>query len=108
MHEPLQHDIDVHGGGFGTGFLCGATLGAVFGLMFAPRAGAELRRQIADSTVQFRRQAVDTYGQATKAVTDFASRGRAAVRRPAFGAGHRRDTEPPRESAATGTESSSR
>ena len=63
------------------GLLCGAALGAAVGLMFAPKAGAELRRTLYDSTGDIRKKAYDAYGQATQTVNEYVSKGREAVDR---------------------------
>jgi len=80
MYEP-QYEEETGGGGFVFGLLCGAALGAAVGLMFAPKAGFELRRTIYDSTGDIRRKAYDAYGQATQTVNEVVSKGREAVDR---------------------------
>jgi gas vesicle protein len=45
---------------FGLGLLCGAAVGAALGLLFAPKNGAALRRDVAGSMGRFKRQASDT------------------------------------------------
>jgi gas vesicle protein len=85
------------GGSFIFGMLCGAAIGAAIGLMFAPRAGAETRAQLAKQTERLRRNAMeqadrlrqragDMYGTASEAINDVVSRGREAfdVGREAF------------------------
>ena len=66
-------------GGFLAGVLCGAAVGAALGVMFAPRAGAETRRQLAESSGRLRETANRTYGQASEGVSQLVSRGREAV-----------------------------
>ena len=80
MYEQ-RFDSMNSGGSFLAGLLCGAALGAAFGLMFAPRPGAKLRREIFDSTEGFRREAAEKYEQASKVVGDMASRGREVLQR---------------------------
>src|SRR3954463_15607607 len=80
MYEP-QYDEETGGGGFVFGLLCGAALGAAVGLMFAPKAGSELRRTLYDSTGDIRKKATDAYGQATQTVNDYVSKGKDAVDR---------------------------
>src|SRR4029077_1004577 len=63
------------------GLLCGAALGAALGLMFAPRAGSELRRTLYDSTGDIRKKANDAYGQAAQTVNDYVAKGKEAVDR---------------------------
>jgi len=72
-------------GSFVVGVLCGAALGAAVGLLFAPGPGSDLRQQLSDSTDEFRRQAAEKYGQASKVVGDIASRGRDAMKQAGQG-----------------------
>jgi len=81
MYEP-QYDEDS-GGGFLFGLLCGTALGAAVGLMFAPRAGSELRQTLYESTGDIRKKATDAYGQATEQVTNVVAKGRQAMDRGA-------------------------
>jgi len=71
--------------GFVMGLLCGVAVGAALGLLFAPKAGSELRNQLADSTERFRRRAgeaaSEAYNQASSTVDDLVDKGRSAVRR---------------------------
>ena len=57
-----------HGGGFVTGLLCGAAVGAAIGLLLAPRSGAEMRRTLADSAERLREKGRDTYASASEVV----------------------------------------
>jgi gas vesicle protein len=70
--------------------LCGAAVGATVALLYAPRSGADFRKQIASRRDRLRRDTVDraermkqraqdAYGQATDRVTDLVDRGRRAV-----------------------------
>jgi len=95
MYEP-QYEEESGGGGFVFGLLCGAALGAALGIMFAPRAGSELRRTLYDTTGDIRRKASDAYGQATQTVNDYVAKGREAVDRG------RQAFESARESATEG------
>jgi len=80
MYEP-HYEEESGGGGFVFGLLCGAALGAAVGLMFAPKAGADLRRTLYDSTGDLRKKANDVYGQATQTVNDYVAKGKEAVDR---------------------------
>jgi gas vesicle protein len=80
MYEP-HYEEDAGGGGFLIGLLCGTALGAAIGLMFAPRAGSEIRQTLYESTGDIRRKAYDAYGQASDQVNNMVSKGRQAVDR---------------------------
>ncbi len=80
MYEP-HYEEESSGGGFLIGLLCGTALGAAIGLMFAPKAGSEIRQTLYDSTGDIRRRASETYDQATEQVNNIVSKGRQAVDR---------------------------
>jgi gas vesicle protein len=65
-----------HGGGFVTGLLCGAAVGAAIGLLLAPRPGAEMRRTLADSAERLGRE---TYDAASEVVGRVVDKGRRAA-----------------------------
>jgi gas vesicle protein len=67
-------DTEHAGNHFLAGILCGVALGAVAGLLLAPRRGAELREQVADSMNRASRRAVDTYTKASETMNDIAER----------------------------------
>lgn len=81
MREMKTYENDGNGGGFVMGLLCGAAVGAAVGLLLAPKAGAELRQQIYDSTGRIRRGATDGYETVTHAVDDLVERGKKAAQR---------------------------
>lgn len=60
------------------GLICGAALGAIAGLLLAPRAGAELRHDMTDSARRLRRKAGEMYDEASQVVGDVAARSRRA------------------------------
>lgn len=68
-------------GEFLTGMLCGAAVGAVCGVLFTPRAGADVRRQISDSAGRLRERAAEGYQGASDNVSHMISRGREALER---------------------------
>jgi len=73
---------DNSAAGFVTGLFTGALIGAGLGLLFAPRAGADLRGQIATSATNAGKTVADKYQQASKyvntTVDHFSTRGRQA------------------------------
>jgi gas vesicle protein len=95
MYEP-HYEEEAGGGGFIIGLLCGTALGAAIGLMFAPKAGTELRQRLYESTEDIRRKAYETYDQASEQVNTMVSKGRQAVDRG------REAFDSARQSAATG------
>lgn len=80
MYEPNYNEGST-GGGFLMGLLCGTALGAAIGLMFAPKAGSELRHTLYESTEDLRRKAAGAYGQASETVNTYVSKGKQAVER---------------------------
>ncbi len=100
MYEP-HYEEESGGGGFLIGLLCGTALGAAIALMFAPKAGSEIRQTLYDSTGDIRRKAYDAYGQATEQVNNIVSKGRQAVERG------REAFDNARQSAQTGGNGSS-
>jgi len=78
----MSHD-DVHGrnGGatFLIGFIAGSMLGAGLALLFAPKAGDETRREVAERAQRVREKAREGLGTASDRVTHFAERGKAMV-----------------------------
>jgi gas vesicle protein len=60
------------------GLIFGVALGAMAGLLFAPRPGAELRHDMTDSARRLRRKAGEMYDEASQVVSDVAARSRRA------------------------------
>jgi gas vesicle protein len=76
------------GGSFLMGLLAGTVLGAGLGMLFAPKAGAELRNQLSDQAGKLRATANDlkatandTYQQASEKVSQIVDRGKEAYER---------------------------
>jgi gas vesicle protein len=69
------------GGGFVSGLLFGAAVGAALGVIFAPRAGTDTRRQIAESGKNLREGALRTYEQARDGANTAVSKARTAYDR---------------------------
>ncbi len=64
------------GGSFVMGLLTGTVLGAGLGMLFAPKAGSELRNQIAEQAGNLANTASDGYRKATEQAGQWADRGR--------------------------------
>jgi gas vesicle protein len=75
------------GGSFLMGLLAGTVLGAGLGMLFAPKAGSELRSQLGEQAGRLRTQATDGYQQATEKVSQIVDRGREAYERARSTAG---------------------
>jgi hypothetical protein len=69
------------GGSFLMGLLAGTVLGAGLGMLFAPKAGSELRNQLSESAGRLKHTAGDTYGTASEKVSQIMDRGREAYDR---------------------------
>ncbi len=80
------------GGSFLMGLLAGTVLGAGLGMLFAPRAGSELRSQLGEQAGRLRSTANDTYQQATDKVSQIVDRGREAYDRARSSMGTGTDT----------------
>jgi gas vesicle protein len=68
-------------GAFLMGLLAGTVLGAGLGMLFAPKAGSELRSQLSEQANKLRDTASETYNQASEKVTQMVDRGREAYDR---------------------------
>ena len=66
-----------NGGGFLIGFIAGSMIGAGLALLFAPKAGDETRREVAEQATRVREKAREGLGTASERVTQFAERGKA-------------------------------
>ncbi len=89
--ESKEHGSGI---GFGTGLFAGAVIGAGVGLLFAPRAGAQLRRDIAATAANAGKAVTKQYRRSSQAVgetiDELASRGRSAYRQTRKVASHAR------------------
>ena len=79
-------------GAFLMGLLAGTVLGAGLGMLFAPKAGSELRSQLSEQAKKARDTATDTYNQASEKVTQIIDRGREAYDRARGTASRAADT----------------
>jgi gas vesicle protein len=64
------------GGGFVMGLLTGTVLGAGLGMLFAPKAGSELRGQISEQAGNMKNQASEGVRRATENASEWVDRGR--------------------------------
>jgi gas vesicle protein len=84
-YEYDRFEREEGGGSFLMGLLAGTVLGAGLGMLFAPKAGSELRSQLgtqlADGTGRIRDVADQGYQQATDKVSQMMDRGREAYDR---------------------------
>ena len=80
-YEYDRFEREDNGGSFLMGLLAGTVLGAGLGMLFAPRAGSELRSQLSEQAGRLRSTAGDTYHQASDKVSKIVDRGREAYDR---------------------------
>ena len=64
------------GGSFVMGLLTGTVLGAGLGMLFAPKAGSELRNQVAEQAGNLANTASEGYKRASEAAGSWAEKGR--------------------------------
>src|SRR5215212_721095 len=64
------------GGSFVMGLLTGTVLGAGLGMLFAPKAGSELRGQLSEQAGNLANQASEGYRKASESAGEWAERGR--------------------------------
>jgi gas vesicle protein len=74
------------GGSFLMGLLAGTVLGAGLGMLFAPKAGADVRKQLSEQASKLRSTASETYqqasekiGHASEKISQIVDRGREAT-----------------------------
>lgn len=75
-YDRYEHE---HGGGFMMGLLTGTVLGAGLGMLLAPKAGADLRGQVAEQARTFGNKASEQYRRASETAGEWAERGRDMV-----------------------------
>lgn len=69
------------GGSFVMGLLTGTVLGAGLGMLFAPKAGSDLRSQLSEQAGNLANQASENYRRATETAGEWATKARDAVNR---------------------------
>ena len=80
-YEYDRYEREDGGGSFLMGLLAGTVLGAGLGMLFAPKAGNELRNQLGESAGRIRNTANDAYHQASDKVNQMVDRGKDAYQR---------------------------
>ena len=85
-YEYDRYEREDGGGSFLMGLLAGTVLGAGLGMLFAPKAGNELRGQLGESAARLKTTANDAYQQASGKVNQMVDRGREAYDRARSGA----------------------
>jgi len=74
-------------GRFFEGLVVGGILGFVFGVLSAPKSGAELRKQLADGSEDFYKQATDSMAglkdRTNQAISDLQTKSESAIRKAA-------------------------
>jgi gas vesicle protein len=68
MAYEYDRDREDGGGSFLMGLLAGTVLGAGLGMLFAPKAGSEVRKQLSEQATRLRATANDTYDKASEKV----------------------------------------
>ncbi len=69
------------GSSFVMGVICGAAVGAALGLLFAPKPGTMMRKDLKKSAQQLSRRAMKLYDQASDTASKMADRGADALER---------------------------
>src|SRR5918993_4620000 len=67
------------GSGFMMGLLTGTVIGAGIGMLLAPKAGSDLRGQVAEQAKHFGNKASEQWNKASETATGWAERGREVV-----------------------------
>ena len=80
-YEYDRYEREDGGGSFLMGLLAGTVLGAGLGMLFAPKAGNELRNQLGESAGRLRSTANDAYHQASDKVNQMVDRGKDAYQK---------------------------
>jgi gas vesicle protein len=91
------------GGSFLMGLLAGTVLGAGLGMLFAPKAGTDLRNQISEQTGRLKTTANDAYSQASEKVSQIVDRGREAYDRARHAGGFSGSSEGSSTDSGMGT-----
>jgi len=74
--KSLEYREGGGGGSFIMGLLTGTVLGAGLGMLFAPKAGSELRSQLSEQAGNVANQASEGYRRASETAGQWAEKGR--------------------------------
>ena len=77
-YEDDRIEREEGGGSFLMGLLAGTVLGAGLGMLFAPKAGSELRNQLSETANKLQHASKEGYQQASEKVTRIVDRSREA------------------------------
>lgn len=102
-YEYDRFEREEGSGSFLMGLLAGTVLGAGLGMLFAPKAGSELRGQLGEQANRLRSSANDAYGAASEKVSQMVDRGREAYDRARSSSGSSIGSIPGDNRSATGT-----
>ena len=80
-YEYDRFEREDGGGSFLMGLLAGTVLGAGLGMLFAPKAGSDLRGQLSEQAGNIANTASDKYRRATESAAEWADKGREAYDR---------------------------
>jgi hypothetical protein len=84
-YEYDRFEREDGGGSFLMGLLAGTVLGAGLGMLFAPRPGSELRKQVGEQAGKIRSTAGGAYSTASERVTQMVDKGKEAYDRARTG-----------------------
>jgi len=76
MADGYDRFQESSGSGFVMGLFTGAIVGAALGVLFAPKAGSELRSELSDQAGKIKDQASLGYQRAADTATQWAEKGR--------------------------------
>jgi gas vesicle protein len=78
-YDQFDRNLEYHEGGGGSfvmGLLTGTVLGAGLGMLFAPKVGSELRRNLSEQAGNIGNKASEGYRRASESAGQWAERGR--------------------------------
>ena len=75
-YDRFENEGNGGGGSFVMGLLTGTVLGAGLGILFAPKAGSEMRNQLSEQAGSLANQAQDGIRKVTENAGEWADRGR--------------------------------